>query len=148
MNWPGFLEVSASFFLLTRELRREDFPTLDLPTRANSGKPSEGQSSVLTLLLINSAWTTCASLAYLLNTILDPFKILALRPLFSLIETSVSGGINSLSSENWVWVSSWGVQKLWASVMGIGSVVVSVDLSLVRVGSLSLVRRGRLIWVL
>ena len=123
-------------------------PTLDLPTRANSGKPSEGQSSVLTLLLINSAWTICASLAYLLNTILDPFKTLALKPLlFSLTETSVSGGIKSLSSENWVWVCSWSANKLWASVKGMGSVVVTVDLSLERVESLSLVMRGRLIWV-
>lgn len=56
---PGFFEVRANFFRLTSELRSEDFPTLDRPTRANSGIPSEGgQSSVLTLLFTNSACTT------------------------------------------------------------------------------------------
>ena len=59
----------------------------------------------------------------------------------------MSGGIKSLSSENWVWVCSWSANKLWASVKGMGSVVVTVDLSLERVESLSLVMRGRLIWV-
>jgi len=50
LSLPGFLEVKARRFLLTNELRSDDFPTLDLPTSANSGNPSAGQSSVLTLL--------------------------------------------------------------------------------------------------
>lgn len=99
---PGFFEVSASFFLLTIELSKDDFPTFERPTRANSGDPSDGHASVSTLLFTNSAETIWASLAYLLRTMLEPLKILGG---FS-EDISVSGGIKSFS---------------WAICMGVSS---------------------------
>ena len=40
---PGVDEVFANPFLPVSILMSEDFPTLDLPIKANSGNPSEGQ---------------------------------------------------------------------------------------------------------
>lgn len=122
---PGFLEVRARRLRRTSELRREDLPTLERPTSANSGNPSEGQSWVLTLLFTNSACMTWASLAYLLSKIFEPFKILDLKLKVEASEgTSVSGGTKSFSSEIWTGVSSSGRVRLW-----VGSEVVErVDL--------------------
>jgi hypothetical protein len=41
--FPGVEEVLASFLLFVRVLISEDFPTLDLPIKANSGIFFAGQ---------------------------------------------------------------------------------------------------------
>lgn len=65
--------MSATSFFLTSELIRDDFPTLDLPKTANSGRRSGslGQSLALALLLTNSTLFTFASPAYGPRTMLD-----------------------------------------------------------------------------
>lgn len=60
-RWPGFLEVRAISFWRTRALMREDFPTLDLPMIANSGRSSLGQSLARELLFTNTACLIRAS---------------------------------------------------------------------------------------
>lgn len=139
---PGFLDVRARRLRRTSELSSEDLPTLERPTRANSGRPSEGQSSVLTLLLTNSACEIWASLAYLASTIFEPFKILALRLEVALPAegASVSGGTKSFSSETWTAVSSAGISRFC-----VGSEVVE-RLDLIVMGILGF--RKRLKWVL
>lgn len=94
INEPGFLDVSARFFLLTSELRSDDLPTFDLPISANSGKPSEGQSAVRALLLTYSALATCESRAYGPKTMLDPVRTRLWADLAS-PERLVSGGTKS-----------------------------------------------------
>ena len=51
---PGFLEVRATSFFLTKALISEDFPTLDRPKIANSDSSSLGQYLAAPLLLTNS----------------------------------------------------------------------------------------------
>ena len=53
--FPGLLEVIASFLLLHSMLIRDDFPTLDLPMKANSGNFCFGFSDILVLLPANNA---------------------------------------------------------------------------------------------
>jgi len=56
---PGVLEVLASEFLPTSALRRDDFPTFDLPMRANSGWFSSGHPETWVQLVMNSADLIC-----------------------------------------------------------------------------------------
>lgn len=134
--------MSASRFRLTSELRSEDFPTLDLPTSANSGIPSEGQSPVVTLLFTNSEFTTSVAspAAYLLSTIFEPFKILAPKLEISRDDTSVSGGTKRVSRESGA--VSWGcdgaaiASEKWEmdAGMGLDTMVEVISRSLLGLG--------------
>ena len=64
ISWvfPGFPEVFAKLFLLTKELIREDFPTLDLPIKAYSARVGAGHFFMSVLLITNSAFLICMSL--------------------------------------------------------------------------------------
>ncbi len=57
MSWvfPGVCEVFASPLWKVRELMREDFPTLDRPMKANSGKRAGGQVLKSVLLVMKRA---------------------------------------------------------------------------------------------
>jgi len=48
--FPGFEEVCANLLWLHNILIKEDLPTFDLPTNANSGNLGSGLSSTLTEL--------------------------------------------------------------------------------------------------
>lgn len=52
---PGCFEVRARFLDFVNIFINDDFPTLDLPMIANSGKQSSGQASSFVLLLMYSA---------------------------------------------------------------------------------------------
>jgi hypothetical protein len=54
---PGVLLVRARFFFLVMALMREDFPTLDLPANAISGRIPSGYWEGSVADLINSADT-------------------------------------------------------------------------------------------
>src|SRR5262249_45651274 len=56
--FPGVLLTLASPFRCSSELIREDLPTFERPTTANSGKSPRGNCSAATQLLINSAVRT------------------------------------------------------------------------------------------
>ena len=51
--FPGVEDIFASAVLSVSILIREDFPTFDRPIKAYSGISAGGQSSGVTLLLIN-----------------------------------------------------------------------------------------------
>src|SRR5690606_27656699 len=53
--FPGLPEVLANPFLWVSILIRDDFPTLDLPIKAYSGRGSFGQLATLELLITKSA---------------------------------------------------------------------------------------------
>jgi len=64
ISWvlPGREEtIAISFFLPDNIFIREDFPTLDRPTKANSGKLGAGHLSSLAALVSNSAEWICMS---------------------------------------------------------------------------------------
>jgi hypothetical protein len=52
---PGLTDVFASPVRFTSILINDDFPTLDLPMKANSGILVLGQSAMEGLLIVNSA---------------------------------------------------------------------------------------------
>jgi hypothetical protein len=56
--FPGVADVFANPFLLVIMLMREDFPTLDLPIKANSGRVGFGHFESSTEDLMNSACLT------------------------------------------------------------------------------------------
>jgi len=60
MSWvfPGFPEVLASCFRSVSMLIKEDFPTFELPIKANSGNDDLGQSDTLALLTTKDALLT------------------------------------------------------------------------------------------
>src|SRR5665647_1370733 len=53
--FPGSEEVLARSFFPISILMREDFPTLDLPIKANSGRSLSGHNPGSVLLMTNSA---------------------------------------------------------------------------------------------
>ena len=53
--FPGDTEVFARFVRPVKRLIREDFPTLERPMKAISGKFAGGHSEVFALLFMNSA---------------------------------------------------------------------------------------------
>lgn len=69
--------MRATSFLRTKELIKEDLPTFERPSIANSGRSSLGQSLGRILLPINWTSLTLASPAYGPNTMLEPGKIMS-----------------------------------------------------------------------
>src|SRR6056297_2260032 len=57
--FPGFCEVNARFFRSISMLIREDLPTLDRPTKANSGSWGLGRFAISVELLTNSVLVIC-----------------------------------------------------------------------------------------
>mmetsp|Transcript_267 Transcript_267/g.2121 ORF Transcript_267/g.2121 Transcript_267/m.2121 type:complete len:200 (-) Transcript_267:867-1466(-) len=83
--FPGVLDTRARFLRLVMALMRDDFPTFDRPTTANSGSVGGGHCSSLTLLFTNSAAFT----RYLSPPTAS--KVLSLPSLSSPIPFSCSG---------------------------------------------------------